>query len=47
MYAGNGWVIGTGTPGEPGGVVVYPVAHDLVDDGRVIAFLHIVLGDES
>lgn len=46
MYAGDGWVIGTGTPGEPAHVVVYPLAHDLRADGRVITFRHIALGDE-
>jgi cell wall-associated NlpC family hydrolase len=46
MYAGDGWLIGTGTPGEPTHVVVYPLAHDLRADGRVITFRHIVLNDE-
>lgn len=47
MYAGEGWVIGTGTPGQPGGVVVYPIAGDLIDDGRVITFRHVALSDEG
>jgi cell wall-associated NlpC family hydrolase len=46
MYAGGGWVIGTGTPGEPEQVVVYPLSHDLVNDGRVITYRHIPLKDE-
>lgn len=47
MYAGDGWVIGTGSPGQPPYVVVYPLAEDLLDDGRVVTFRHIVLPDEQ
>jgi cell wall-associated NlpC family hydrolase len=47
MYAGSGWVIGTGTPGQPARVVVYPITYDLRDDGRVITYRHIPLPDES
>jgi cell wall-associated NlpC family hydrolase len=47
MYAGDGWVIGTGTPGQPWYVGVYPISYDVVDDGRVITFRHIKLSDGS
>ena len=46
MYAGRGWVVGTGTPGEPLKVTLYPLAHDLVADGRALTYRHIVLADE-
>ena len=46
MYAGDGWLIGTGTPGQPGEVAVYPLAADLVADGRVLTYRHIRLPDE-
>jgi cell wall-associated NlpC family hydrolase len=47
MYAGDGWVIGTGTPGQPPEVTVYPLSADLVNDGRVLTYRHIVLPDED
>jgi cell wall-associated NlpC family hydrolase len=47
LYAGSGWVIGTGTPGQPKQVVVYALASDLKADGRVITFRHIALPDED
>lgn len=47
MYAGDGWVIGTGSPGQPKYVVVYPLANDLRDDGRIITTRHIALPDEK
>ena len=47
MYAGDGWVIGTGSPGQVPAVTVYPLADDLIPDGRVITYRHIVLSDES
>lgn len=47
MYAGDGWVIGTGTPGQPPKVVVYPITYDLHDDGRIITYRHIALSDEA
>lgn len=47
MYAGDGWVIGTGTPGQPWYVGVYPISYDVVDDGRAITFRHIKLSDGS
>lgn len=47
MYAGSGWVIGTGSPGQPKEVVVYPITDDLRDDGRVITYRHIELTDET
>jgi len=46
MYAGDGWVVGTGSPGQPKEVVVYPLSDDLRDDGRVITHRHIELADE-
>lgn len=46
LYASSGWVIGTGSPGQPRKVVLYPLEDDLVDDGRVITYRHIVLSDE-
>ncbi len=46
MYAGDGWVLGTGSPGQRKQVVLYPLSDDLVDDGRVITCRHIVLSDE-
>lgn len=46
MYAGDGWVIGTGSPGQPAEVVVYPLSSDLKNDGRVITFRHVKLRDE-
>ena len=47
MYAGNGWVIGTGTPGQPPQVGVYPITCDLRGDGRIITYRHITLSDET
>jgi len=47
MYAGDGWVIGTGSPGQLGEVTLYPLSADLVDDGRVLTYRHVVLPDES
>jgi len=47
MYAGQGWVIGTGSPGQPPEVVVYPITDDLRDDGRVITYRHLRLADEA
>jgi hypothetical protein len=47
MYAGDGWVIGTGTSGQPAKVVVYPITYDLRGDGRVITYRHMTLPDEN
>jgi peptidoglycan DL-endopeptidase CwlO len=47
MYAGDGWVIGTGTPGQPPKVVVYSITYDLRDDGRIITYRHIALPNET
>lgn len=47
MYAGNGWAIGTGSPGQKPWVVVYPLASDLRVEGTVITYRHIVLDDEG
>lgn len=46
MYAGGGWVIGTGSPGQPAEVTLYPLADDLVNDGRVLSYRHIALPGE-
>ena len=46
MYAGNGWVIGTGTPGQPPKVVLYPLALDLRNTGDVLTYRHVRLPDE-
>lgn len=46
MYAGSGWIVGTGSPGQPKKVVVYAIASDLWPDGRVITYRHITLPDE-
>jgi len=46
MYAGNGWVIGTGTPGQPPKVVLYPLASDLRNTGDVLTYRHVRLPDE-
>ena len=46
MYAGDGWVIGTGSPGQLMKVMTYPLSDDLVDGGRVLTYRHIVLPDE-
>lgn len=46
MYAGDGWVIGTGTPGEPSEVALYPLAHDITRDGTVLTYRHVRLPDE-
>ncbi len=46
LYAGDGWVIGTGSPGQPAEVTLYPLASDLLNDGRVITYRHIRLPDE-
>jgi cell wall-associated NlpC family hydrolase len=46
MYAGDGWVIGTGTPGQPPKVVLYPITYDLRSDGRIITYRHVRLRDE-
>jgi cell wall-associated NlpC family hydrolase len=46
LYAGAGWVIGTGTPGQPSKVVVYPLAMDATRRGLVLTFRHVDLPDE-
>jgi len=46
LYAGDGWVVGTGSPGQPREVAVYPLSDDLLNDGRVITFRHLKLKDE-
>lgn len=47
LYAGDGWVIGTGSPGQAREVTLYPLADDLVPDGRVITYRHVTLRDEQ
>ena len=46
LYAGNGWVIGTGTPGQPLKVALYPLADDLRALGTVLTYRHLRLPDE-
>lgn len=46
LYAGDGWVIGTGSPGQPKEVVVYPLASDLKVENTVVTYRHIQLKDE-
>jgi cell wall-associated NlpC family hydrolase len=47
MYAGDGWVIGTGTPGQPPKVVLYPLSYDLRGKRDIITYRHIALPDEQ
>lgn len=47
LYAGDGWVIGTGSPGQPPMVVLYPLSDDLHDNGDVITYRHVRLPDEQ
>jgi cell wall-associated NlpC family hydrolase len=46
MYAGDGWVIGTGTPGQPPKVALYPLASDLRYARAVLTYRHVRLPDE-
>lgn len=46
LYAGEGWAIGTGSPGQPKEVVVYPLSGDMRIAGTVITYRHIALADE-
>jgi len=46
MYAGDGWVIGTGSPGQVPAVSVYPLADELRIKNAVITYRHVTLGDE-
>ena len=46
LYAGGGWVIGTGSPGQPPEVVIYPLSDDLKVSGTVVTYRHIRLADE-
>lgn len=46
IYVGEGWAIGTGSPGQLREVVVYPLADDLSVPGTVITYRHIRLGDD-
>lgn len=47
MYAGRGWMIGTGSPGQPPRVVLYPLSSDLRVKGTTITYRHIKLNDEQ
>jgi cell wall-associated NlpC family hydrolase len=47
MYAGDGWVIGIGSPGQPPVVTLYRLADDLVNDGRVLTYRHVKLPGEG
>lgn len=46
LYAGDGWAIGTGSPGQPKKVVVYPLASDLKVRNTVVTYRHVQLRDE-
>jgi len=46
LYAGDGWVIGTGSPGQVPEVSVYPLGDELRIKGAVITYRHITLSDE-
>lgn len=46
LYAGKGWAIGTGSPGQPPEVVVYPLASDFRVPNMVVTYRHVVLPDE-
>jgi cell wall-associated NlpC family hydrolase len=46
IYVGEGWVIGTGSPGQLREVVVYPLADDLTVPCTVITYRRIRLGDD-
>lgn len=46
LYLGSGWVIGTGSPGQPAEVVVYPLASDFRVPDTVVTFRHVRFSDE-
>jgi cell wall-associated NlpC family hydrolase len=46
LYAGGGWAIGTGSPGQLSKVVVYPLASDLRIPGTIVTYRHVRLSDE-
>lgn len=46
IYAGRGWAIGTGSPGQPWEVTVYPLADDMRVRGSVITYRHIAFADD-
>lgn len=43
---GDCWAIGTGSPGQPREVVVYPLASDLRVTNTIVTYRHVNLGDE-
>ena len=47
MYAGDGWVIGTGSPHQPGEAVLYRLESDYRSPRTVITYRHIALPDEQ
>ena len=48
MYLDDGWVIGTGSPGQPREVVAYPLASDLAHaPDTILTYRHVTLPDES
>jgi cell wall-associated NlpC family hydrolase len=47
MYAGDGWVIGTGSPGQPGEAMLYRLESDYRSPRTVITYRHIALPDEQ
>ncbi|MCL2655747.1 MAG: C40 family peptidase [Coriobacteriia bacterium] len=47
MYRGDGWIIGTTTPGQAHKVSLYPASDDLTHAGWTLTYRHIVLPDEK
>jgi len=47
MYRGDGWIIGTGTPGQAHKVNLYPASDDLSHAGWTLTYRHITLPDEK
>jgi len=47
MYRGDGWIIGTGTPGQVHDVSLYPLSDDLAHTDWVLTYRHIILPDEK
>jgi len=47
MYRGDGWIIGTGTPGQQLEVCLYPASDDLTHKDWTLTYRHITLPDEQ
>ncbi|MCL2881620.1 MAG: C40 family peptidase [Coriobacteriia bacterium] len=47
MYRGDGWIIGTGTPGQAHEVSLYQASDDLTHAGWTLTYRHITLPDEQ